>query len=179
MTYSDYRNQFPSIQSFIQAYGALTYDEVEELIKNYSIARNEMFSRGLMGASILVYNNLTGTMEMSQTAAEQVFTCGIHSAGRVNNYRESLNPYCLQRYPVDVANTTLSTTPYDLAYMKRIIDSTASTGGWMIWIMHTTGAEWQADKTGAKAALEAAVLYAREKGVPVVTAEYGAKNYLK
>ena len=34
MTYSEYRNQFPTIQSFVQAYGALTIDEVEELIKN-------------------------------------------------------------------------------------------------------------------------------------------------
>ncbi len=34
MTYSEYRNQFPMIQSFVQAYGALTYDEVKALIKN-------------------------------------------------------------------------------------------------------------------------------------------------
>ena len=34
MTYSEYRNQFPTIQSFVQAYGALPYDEVKTLIKN-------------------------------------------------------------------------------------------------------------------------------------------------
>ena len=34
MTYSEYRNQFPTIQSFVQAYGSLTYDEVKALIKN-------------------------------------------------------------------------------------------------------------------------------------------------
>ena len=34
MTYSEYRNQFSTIQSFVQAYGSLTYDEVKALIKN-------------------------------------------------------------------------------------------------------------------------------------------------
>lgn len=148
-----------------------TVPDVDELAHQYTIARNEMLRRGLPGGDILVYNNATGDTEVAREAASRVFKCAINSHGSNVYTKNTKNPYNIARYIVDERDI-----PYGVEYMKDLIDFVAENGGWMVWIIHTSGTNWKAHN-GASAISEA-IDYAKEKGVPIVSAENGFRKYI-
>lgn len=145
--------------------------DIKQIEWEYTVARNEMFKRGLHNADILVYNNVTGKSEKCQEAASKVFKCAIHSSGRVINHVGAINPYYIQRIPVE-----LDPYYYDVEQLKTLIDQNIEQGGWMIWIIHTSEDAWE-EHNGADA-ITACVDYAIEKGLPIVSADYGYRKYI-
>ncbi len=145
---------------------------VEELTAQYTFARDEMYRHGLHGADILVYNNVTGKQPNAQEAAANVFKCAIHSSGRVMNYKGDINPYYIQRIPVE-----LDPYLYDTDKLKALIDDAVANGGWMVWIIHTSAASWS-DHNGAQAIADS-VDYAIDMGLPIVSADFGYQHYVE
>lgn len=145
--------------------------DVREIEWQYTMARNEMYKRGLHNADILVYNNITGNSEKCQEAASRVFKCAIHSSGRVMNYAGAINPYYIQRIPVE-----LDPYFYDIDRLKELIDDAVANGGWMIWIIHTSAESWTT-YNGAQA-MAASIDYAIEQGLPIVSTDYGYRKYV-
>ena len=144
--------------------------DLNALIMDYTIAKQIMYAHGLHDADILVYNNASGNNAAVREAAERVFKCAIHSGGSHINYAGNLNPYYLYRFPIDTEPRL-----YNLDILKDLVDEVCSSGGWMIWIMHTSSSTWTEE---ARNNLCAAIDYAREKGLPIVTANYGYQNYI-
>jgi peptidoglycan/xylan/chitin deacetylase (PgdA/CDA1 family) len=145
--------------------------DVKLIEHQYTIARNNMFRHGLHNADILVYNNVTGNSEKCQEAASKVFKCAIHSSGRVINQVGAINPYYIQRIPIE-----LDPYYYDVDQLKSLIDTNIANGGWMIWIIHTSAESWTT--YNAADAMATAIDYAIEQGLPIVSADYGYKKYV-
>lgn len=145
--------------------------DVKEIEWQYTVARNEMFKRGLHNADILVYNNITGKSEKCQEAASKVFKCAIHSSGRVINHAGAINPYYIQRIPVE-----LDPYFYDIDQLKALIDDAIANGGWMIWIIHTSAESWTT--YNAAQAMADSIDYAIEQGLPIVSTDYGYRKYV-
>jgi len=145
--------------------------DIKQIEWEYTVARNNMFMHGLNDADILVYNNITGKSEKCQEAASKVFKCAIHSSGRVMNYAGAINPYYIQRIPVE-----LDPYYYDIDQLKALIDDAIANGGWMIWIIHTSAEAWTT-YNGAQA-MSDSIDYAIEKGLPIVSANYGYRKYV-
>lgn len=145
--------------------------DIKQIEWEYTVARNEMYKRGLHDADILVYNNITGKSEKCQEAASKVFKCAIHSSGRVMNYAGAINPYYIQRIPVE-----LDPYYYDIDQLKALIDDAIANGGWMIWIIHTSAEAWTT--YNAAQAMADAIDYAIEQGLPIVSTDYGYRKYV-
>jgi peptidoglycan/xylan/chitin deacetylase (PgdA/CDA1 family) len=145
--------------------------DVNLIEHQYTMARNNMFRHGLHNADILVYNNDTGSSEKCQEAAARVFKCAIHSSGRVINYAGAINPHYVQRIPVE-----LDPYYYDVEQLKALIDQNIAQGGWMVWIIHTSATSWST-YNGANA-IATAIDYAIEKGLPIVSTDYGYRKYI-
>ena len=145
-------------------------ESVDDLVYQYTLARNAMYQHGLMGADILVYNNATGANAKAQEAASRVFKCGIYAGGATIENIKSLKPYYLRRFPVDTGDTA-----WNIDYMCGLIDQLKDSNGWMIWIMHTSGANW--DNT-ALDALNNAIDYAIENDIPIVSADCGYRHFV-
>lgn len=109
----------------------------EDLITlEYQKAYNILLGKGFPACDILVYSSSTGNYEKFQKSAEKVFKCGIKIGGSVVNDQET-NKYALSRYRIDYAETE-GRTDWNLNDMKSFIDSCVETGGWMIWMFHTS-----------------------------------------
>ncbi len=175
---------------------SMTKDEIiHRLIK----ARNNMRIHGLDNG-ILVYSHSSGDSSVKlREAAETVFDCGFSNGGSQIPVYSNADRYNLPRFSIDIINN------YDITAMKSILDDLSVTGGWAVWMIHTssgttTTGYWRAiidengemtgamdsDGTGnyigkvrAVPALREAIQYAKQLGIGVVTAEYGLKKYFK
>lgn len=145
--------------------------DVREIEMQYTVARNEMYKRGLHDADILVYNNVTGDSDKCRAAASKVFKCGIHSSGREINQYGSIDKYYVKRIPIE-----LDPYYYDIDLVKELVDTVKVQGGWMVWIIHTSAQSWTTyDGTQC---ISDAIDYAIEQGVDIVSTNYGYRKYI-
>jgi len=139
---------------------------VEEMQWNYQKAKNQLREHGIT-SDIFVYNGATGDMTQCIEAAKRVFRGAIKSGGNITNFTSHGDRWGIRRYPCD---DRLS----DVNELYALVDKVKSTGGWMIWMVHTSDT-LTANTIGN---LELAIDYARSQGVAIVTAECGFDYYV-
>ena len=100
-----------------------------------------MLSRGITSGDYLVYSSSTGNFERVQKVASQLFKCGIKIGGSTVNNAES-NQFALARYRIDYASTE-GHEDWNLDDMKAYADEVALSGGWQIWMIHTSNSIWR------------------------------------
>ena len=153
----------------------------DKLAKYYNIAKQSLQRIGAGSASILACNNSTGAEQISQDAAQRVFRCCMdYHTDKINLFGQ------INRN--NVSRTALEPHRYNVDWMKSQIDTLIESGGWQIWVMHTTGEEWRGTqvspgvmgigKDAVMANLKEAFDYAHSKGVKIVTASYGCSAYI-
>ena len=149
------------------ATNAMTQKEIEA---DYLEASRIFAARGYTAASkILVYSYGTGKIAKAQKAASKVYDCGIEASGNTTN-TEKTEPYQLKRYAIQ---TTYHT---ELSSMKELLSDLSKNGGWMIWTLHANQSNLTEKKLNN---LRKAIDYAKKKGIKIVTARKGYKEYYK
>lgn len=112
----------------------------ETIVYEYQRGFNILARKGFPSCDILVYSSSTGNYEICHKSAEKVFKCGIKIGGSVVNNQNS-NKYALARYRIDYASTE-ERTDWNLDDMKAFIDDCVRSGGWMIWMFHTSNSKY-------------------------------------
>lgn len=148
---------------------------IRDITIDYQKAKNILALHGVP-TNILVFSGSTGLTAKFQTAAKRVYKAGILAGDNTTNFQGG-DPYGIRRYRVG------NQTNYhcDIDVLKGLVDSVKNTGGWMIWMTHTSGGAnaWTPGTGEGSSAyiLGQAVDYAISNHVPVVTAEYGFTQY--
>ena len=151
----------------------LTEPEIEA---DYRKARHTLASHGIHSNNILVYAGNSGNNANCVEAAKRVYDYAIHSAGSTIIKQDNFKPYYIQRYGVSTSEfvpasgQTVGTNP------KSYIDSLVTSGGWMVWMLHTSSGYWTDDQVNG---IKAAIDYAVGQGVQIVTCEYALKQFVK
>jgi peptidoglycan/xylan/chitin deacetylase (PgdA/CDA1 family) len=140
---------------------------LEEIQHNDQMAKNELLVRGYSGGKFIVYAGTTQTNDNVVKAAKNVYSCGINSTGNEMNFIDTLDPYHLKRYRIEVDYSYTSTD------LDALIDTCKTDGGWMIWMIHTSGNAWN---SAAASAIGDAIDYAVAQGVQIVTVEAGCRK---
>lgn len=143
----------------------------QEIWLNYQRARNTLATHGLPGAGYLVYAGASGSYDKAQSAAKHSNKCAFHAGGNTINYRGSFDPYHINRYRVQTDGYD-----YDPDQLKALIDKCLEEGGWMVWMIHTSETVWTT--LNGLAGITAAIDYAIEKGLPVVSVDTGYRTYI-
>jgi len=143
----------------------------QEVWLNYQRARNTLAAHGLPGAGYLVYAGASGSYDKAQSAAKHSNKCAFHAGGNTINYRGSFDPYNISRYRVQTDGYD-----YDPDQLKALIDKCLAEGGWMVWMIHTSETVWTT--LDGLAGITAAIDYAIEKGLPVVSVDTGYRTYI-
>lgn len=142
---------------------------VEDIAYGYEKAKNIMNLHGLTGGKYLVFPGASQGYANAQKAAKRVYELGINSAGnRVN--QPDIDKYNIRRYRIE------SDYGYGLDQLKALIDECLDTGGWMVWMFHTSDEAWSA---GVASTLESCIDYAITRGLPIVNVDYAYRNYFK
>ena len=154
----------------------LTGDRVENMTEqevwlNYQRARNTIASHGITGAGYLVYAGASGSYAKAQSAAKHSNQCAFRAGGNTINYRGSFDPYYINRYRVQTDGYD-----YDPDQLKALIDKCLAEGGWMVWMIHTSETVWTT--LNGLAGITAAIDYAIEQGLPVVSVDTGYRTYI-
>lgn len=162
--------------------GATAVSEMteNEVWHDYVKARHAFESHSINTAKYLVYVGDSGNSQKAVSAAEKVYDGAItansgSAGGNTWNFTGSLNKYTLRRFRIDSSGST-GDVNYNLDTMKSLIDHTIQNGGWMIWMIHTSGSGWNAS---ALASVTSAIDYAISEGLPIVSVDTGFKAYCK
>lgn len=144
---------------------------VEEIVLDYEKNAVLMAKHGIVDTGdIVVYPGGSGNMPTVQEAAKRFARVGIRSNGNVLNYINQIDPVYIDRYRIE------SDYSYDLDSMKNLIDNCITKGGWMIWMIHTSNtSRWSST---ALSSISQSIDYAKEQGLPIVSAKTGAKLYV-
>ena len=137
----------------------------------YTKSRNEFLSKGIYGGRYLVYAGATGDQVKARNAAKKVYDIAILSAGNDTNYAIGLDKYYIKRYAIE-----LSPWEYNLDALKSLVDTCLQTGGWMVWMIHTSAAGWSSSIVQTLSDL---IDYTFTQGLPIVSVDYVNRKYLK
>lgn len=136
---------------------------------DYSKAK-EIFNAHGIDADLLVFSGSTGLHNKAQIPAQETFK-GAFLAGDNNTNYSGTNPYKIKRYRIG------SNYAWDVQTLEKLIDSLKETGGWMVWMMHTS------DKSNytsnVPVVLGEVIDYCKDQGIPIVTAEYGFNQWCR
>ena len=158
--------------SFNHLTGDLVVDMTgQEIWLNYQKANNTIASHGLPGHDFLVFAGASGNYAKAQAAAAHASKCAFRAGGNALNYRGQFDRYYINRYRVQTDGYN-----YDPEQLKALVDYCLDNGGWMVWMIHTSEAVWTS--LNGLAGITAAVDYAIEKGLPVVSVATGYKYYI-
>lgn len=148
----------------------------DEIAKDYLIAKNQLALHGVP-TDIMVFSGSTGLHDKFRQACERVYKAGILAGDNVTNY-QGTDPYAIKRYRIGNATSYAC----DLTVLKGLINNLNKYGGWMVWMMHTSGNanQWTPGTGEGTSAyiVGQAIDYAVSLGIPIVTAEYGVRKYL-
>lgn len=152
--------------------GDLVSDMTEqEIWLNYQKANNTIAAHGLPGHDFLVYAGASGSYATARSAASHSSKCAFRAGGNALNYRGAFDRHYINRYRVQTDGYN-----YDPEQLKALVDYCLANGGWMVWMIHTSEAVWTS--LNGLAGITAAVDYAIEKGLPVVSVATGYKYYI-
>lgn len=116
----------------------------EEIAERLKKAHSALKDNGISTGDIIIYSSSTGYNDRMRNAAEQTFKGGCVIGGNTVNTVDS-NPYNLKRYRIDFATGDGDTSKEDycLEDMLSYIDTVSESGGWEIWMFHTSNSKWR------------------------------------
>lgn len=150
----------------------LEYLSEVEYEEDYRKAKYNFATLGI-NTNLIVYAGSTSKNENAYTAAQRVYSGGLAGGSKIVD--SNTDRYFIPRYMIDGGGTAGNTDGHDLAALKALIDTLIASGGWMIWCLHTSSSYWDDTKDNIFAAIE----YAIQQDVPIVTTEYGFKKYFR
>ena len=152
------------------------YDQ-EFFEEDYRKARNILKAHGIT-PSLLVFSGSSGLHDMCQEACKRASFDGAFLAGDNHLTFGDTDRYKIPRYRIG----NNSNYHWDLPLLKGLVNKLSSSGGWMVWMMHTSSSNgWvKGSGEGSSAYMLGEIIdYARANGIKIVTAEYGfEKTYL-
>ena len=160
------------IEVLCHTYGHPLSTKIDSMTENdfradFTMAK-EIFNAHGISADLLVFSGSTGLYSKAQIPAQEIFK-GAFLAGDNKTNQVGTNPYNIKRYRIG------SNYAWNVQTLEGLIDSLKETGGWMVWMMHTS------DKTNytsnVPSVLGEVIDYCKDQGVSIVTAEYGFSQY--
>jgi peptidoglycan/xylan/chitin deacetylase (PgdA/CDA1 family) len=141
----------------------------QEIWLDYQKASNILAAHGIQTHDILVFAGASGSDANVQQAARWSCRMAFHAGGNEMAFRDGFDIYDAPRYRLysDYGG-------YDLNQIKGLVDDCVANGGWMIWMIHTSEANWT---SAVLQTLTDAIDYAIEQGLPIVSAETGYRFY--
>lgn len=138
----------------------------EDFYSDYSKAIDIFSSHGI-SSDLLVFSGSTGLYDKAQNPAHQLFK-GAFWAGDNRTNQNGFDPYRIRRYRIG------SDYAWDAQTLKNLVDSLKESGGWMVWMMHTSdSARYTSD---VPSVLAEVIDYCKDQDVDIVTAEYGFEH---
>jgi len=145
--------------------------------EDYRKAKNIFYAHGLT-PDLLVFSGSSGLYARCQEACKRASFEGALLAGDNNITFGDTDRYKIPRFKIG----NDSSYHWDLPLLKGMINKLASSGGWMVWMMHTSSSKGWVGGSGKGSSaymLGEIIDYARANGIKIVTAEYGfEKTYL-
>lgn len=151
--------------------------DLEFFEEDYRRAKNILEDHGIT-PSLLVFSGSSGLYDICQEACKRVSFEGAFLAGDNHITFGDTDRYKIPRFRIG----NNSNYHWELPLLKGMINKLSSSGGWMIWMMHTSSSKgWVRGKgEGTSAYMLGEIIdYAREHNIKIVTAEYGfEKTYI-
>jgi peptidoglycan/xylan/chitin deacetylase (PgdA/CDA1 family) len=144
-----------------------------EYERDYQKAKNNYSLLGIK-TDLLVYAGGSANSANAQEAAKRVYIGAFNSGNENTNFSDKNDKYNLERYGITDSTVADRIDGTDLNELKALIDSVKQTGGWMVWMTHTSGAYWS---DTMKQNIADAIDYAITQGVAIVTASHGFRKY--
>ena len=147
------------------------YDFFEE---DYRKARDFFIDHGLT-PDLLVFSGSSGLYDFCQEACRSASFDGAFLAGDNRITFGDTDRYKIPRFRIG----NDSNYHWELPLLKGLINKLSSSGGWMVWMMHTSSSKGWVSGTeeGSSAYMLGELIdYARENDIKIVTAEYGFKK---
>lgn len=140
-----------------------------EIWLDYQKASNILAAHGIQTHEIMVFAGSSASDAKAQEAARWSCRMAFHAGGNKMAYRDGFDIYDAPRYRLysDYGG-------YDLDQIKGLIDDCLANGGWMIWMIHTSEANWTSTVLQT---MTDAIDYAIAQGLPIVSAETGYRFY--
>lgn len=157
----------------------LTTDEgwpynLEYFEDDYKKASNILKTHGIT-PNLLVFSGSSGRYDMCQEACKRASFNGAFLAGNNKITYGDTDRYKIPRFRIG----NNSDYHYSLPLLKGLVDKLASSGGWMVWMIHSSSSKGWVGGTekGSSAHMLGEIIdYARENDIKIVTADYGFKR---
>lgn len=147
------------------------YEFFEE---DYRKARDFFIDHGLT-PDLLVFSGSSGLYDFCQEACRSASFDGAFLAGDNRITFGDTDRYKIPRFRIG----NDSNYHWELPLLKGLINKLSSSGGWMVWMMHTSSSKGWVTGTeeGSSAYMLGEIIdYARANDIKIVTAEYGFKK---
>ena len=149
--------------------------------EDYRKACNILKTYGII-PNLLVFSGSSGRYDICQEACKRASFDGAFLAGDNKITFGDTDRYKIPRFRIG----NDSNYHWELPLLKGMINKLSSSGGWMVWMMHTSSQKGWVEGTekGSSAYMLGEIIdYARANNIKIVTADYGFKktymNYLQ
>ncbi len=142
--------------------------------EDYRRAKNILKAHGIT-PDLLVFSGSSGLYAKCQEACKRTSFEGAFLAGDNNITFGDTDRYKIPRFRI--GNDT--NYHWEMPLLKGMINKLASSGGWMVWMVHSSSTKGWVGGTeeGSSAYMLGEIIdYARANGIKIVTAEYGFKK---
>lgn len=161
----------------------LTTDEgwpynLEYFEEDYKKASDVLKTHGIT-PNLLVFSGSSGRYEICQEACKKASFEGAFLAGNNKITYSDTDRYKIPRFRIG----NNSDYHWELPVLKGLVDKLSLSGGWMVWMIHTSSQKGWVGGTeeGSSAYMLGEIIdYARANNIKIVTADYGfKKTYMK
>lgn len=136
----------------------------DEIYMDYTKNARLMNSNGITtGNDIIVYPGGSAYLDTVQNASHRFSFGAFRATGNKINRVGETDLYAIDRYRID------SDYQYNIDRLEGLIDQL--TGGWMVWMIHTSGEEWTT--YNGPSVISSIIDYIKSKDISIVTARYG------
>ena len=153
--------------------GWSSYDEMY-FEEDFRKAKNILKTHGIDN-NLLVFSGSSARYNMCQEACKRASFDGGFLAGDNKITYGDTDRYKIPRFRIG----NDSDYHYDITILRGLVDKLSSSGGWMVWMVHTSSAKGWVSGTeeGSSAYMLGEIIdYARSNGISIVTAEYGFRK---
>ena len=148
--------------------------DLEYFEEDYRKAKNILKAHGII-PNLLVFSGSSGLNDTCQEACKRASFDGAFLAGDNHITFGDTDRYSIPRFRIG----NDSNYHWELPLLKGMINKLSSSGGWMVWMMHTSSSKGWVKGNGEDSSaymLGEIIDYAREHDIKIVTAEYGFKK---
>ena len=147
---------------------------LEYFEEDYRKAKNILKTHGII-PTLLVFSGSSGLYDNPQEACKRASFDGAFLAGDNRITFGNTDRYKIPRFRIG----NDSNYHWELPLLKGMINKLSSSGGWMVWMMHTSSSKGWVGGTeeGSSAYMLGEIIdYARANNIKIVTADYGFKK---